>query len=682
MPNNVSRVGATVAEWVHFCFILGLTTDLLPVVSNTGAVVSPNSKMKGLGKTPSLYNGSRQAMGFYQWTEHIATDKHIDQWSRERDYGICIITRHVRLLDGDINDPDLARSVREFIEARYTLPVRSRSNSSKFGMAFSIEGNIPKRVIKMGEKNMIEFLGNGQQFIAAGTHTSGVRYAWEGGLPDDIPVLTLEQFEALWSELHAEFGVESAVTSASATPSRHVVLGQAIASDPVAKYLIDHSEEWVLKVERDGKMLITCPWKENHSLDSGATETVYYPKNTGGYDGGAFVCLHAGCKEHTQQGFRDGIGYRPSDPFAAFEDAPLTIEKTSTPASDGKPLKFIGEWVTDFCEQPDPEWFIKNVLPEAELAYVYGESAAGKSFFILDMCGALSRGEPWRGHKTKKCRVAYVCAEGAGGFRKRLRAYAHANGLRLSDLRILIFTLPPKLHEVADAVALADGITAMGGADIVVFDTLAQCSAGANENSGEDMGRVLANCKGIGRRLGGAMSILIHHSGKDASKGLRGWSGGYAAADCVIEVVRVENTQSGQMWRAATIVKQKDGEEGEEFLFMLEQVVVGFDDDGEPVTSCVMRANDTTPRLERVRIKAVKPREYEVLALQTLAALDFNPEVGVRYTVLSEEMKKHSVRPEGKDRRMAKFKTEIEKLAMEGRLVLENEMVRQIREVG
>ena len=42
-------------------------------------------------------------------------------------------------------------------------------------------------------------------------------------------------------------------------------------------------------------------------------------------------------------------------------------------------------------------------------------SGAGKSFMALDMAGAIARGLPWRGKKTKQGRVVYIAAEGAGG---------------------------------------------------------------------------------------------------------------------------------------------------------------------------------------------------------------------------------------------------------------------------
>jgi hypothetical protein len=141
----------------------------------------------------------------------------------------------------------------------------------------------------------------------------------------------------------------------------------------------------------------------------------------------------------------------------------------------------------------------------------------------------------------------------------------------------------PNLLEVKDAVDLVVGVEAAGGADVIVVDTLAQTMPGGNENAGEDMGKALAHCRRIHQRTG-ALVILIHHSGKDAAKGARGWSGLRAAADAEIEVLRDEAT--GQ--RSLRLSKNKDGEDGLQWGFELQIVQLGVDEDLDPITSCVV----------------------------------------------------------------------------------------------
>ena len=109
MPDN-AKFGATAGEWLHFDLILGLTSEMLPVVSNPDAVISSQSKIKKLGKTPSIYNRAGKVAGLVDWTSKVGTSAEVDKWSQVADYGICIQTRVVRALDIDV--PDMAKAER------------------------------------------------------------------------------------------------------------------------------------------------------------------------------------------------------------------------------------------------------------------------------------------------------------------------------------------------------------------------------------------------------------------------------------------------------------------------------------------------------------------------------------------------------------------------------------------
>lgn len=275
------------------------------------------------------------------------------------------------------------------------------------------------------------------------------------------------------------------------------------------------------------------------------------------------------------------------------------FDDVSEPSPVGRDLSMVKEQrfrvlsASEFAQRKPQRWIIKGVLPAAGLCVMYGDSGSGKTFLALDLVGAVARGAEWRGKRVRRGRVAYVVAEGVGGFRDRLDAYASHHGIELSTFALGVIADSPNLLEKADVKDLLLALATFGKADIIVVDTLAQSMPGGNENAGEDMGRVLAHCKAI-HRATGALVVLIHHSGKDAARGARGWSGLRGAADVQIEVVR-----SGDD-RAAVIDKQKDGAgEGDEFAFKLVQVVVGKDEDGEDTTSCVLNHVASVPRSER-----------------------------------------------------------------------------------
>jgi KaiC/GvpD/RAD55 family RecA-like ATPase len=237
--------------------------------------------------------------------------------------------------------------------------------------------------------------------------------------------------------------------------------------------------------------------------------------------------------------------------------------------------------IYDLSLQPPGDWLIKGVLPDADLVVLFGASGSGKTFVALDMAFCVAQGLPWRGNRAKQGKVVIIAAEGAGGLSKRAKAYAQHHGIDLRDVDIQIITAAPNfLHEEDIAEVLAE-IKALGEVTIVVVDTLAQVTPGANENGAEDMGRALANLRLI-REMAGATVMAVHHAGKDASKGSRGWSGIKAAADAQIEVIRHEDGQ-----REIHLEKMKDGEDGLRFGFRLEIIELGVDADGDRITSCV-----------------------------------------------------------------------------------------------
>lgn len=261
------------------------------------------------------------------------------------------------------------------------------------------------------------------------------------------------------------------------------------------------------------------------------------------------------------------------------------VNSTHTPGPEKTKAKgrFAFVQAADYLKRDPVVWAVKGVLPQAEMGAIYGESGAGKSFLALDLAMAIARGVPWRGHKVKQGSVAYVCAEGAGGFALRVQAYCEFHGVDIATLPLYILGDAPNLLEKTDVKEVVGELKALGKLSVVFVDTMAQVTPGANENSGEDMGRVLAHGKAMHRALK-AMIMWVAHAGKDTGKGLRGWSGIKGALD-----VEICTERAGEH-RAATVTKMKDGQgEGKEYGFALDTVVLGKDEDGDDITSCVLK---------------------------------------------------------------------------------------------
>lgn len=229
-------LGATAADWYHFDFELGLTRHLLPCVPAASDVVCvPGSALEGkVGKIPSQFNAMGQAHGLKDWQKRSIDPAEVALWARDRRLNLCVRTGQISgvyAIDVDVEDEKLAQEIGSVLEQQLGAPLvrRIRSNSHKFLVPFRMEGACKKRIITVVAANKaqgakaqrIELLGDGQQFVAAGTHSSGVRYEWAGGLPSQLPLLTYAHMNSMWSTLSDLFEVDktTATPPTTSTPS-------------------------------------------------------------------------------------------------------------------------------------------------------------------------------------------------------------------------------------------------------------------------------------------------------------------------------------------------------------------------------------------------------------------------------------------------------------------------------
>jgi RecA/RadA recombinase len=347
-----------------------------------------------------------------------------------------------------------------------------------------------------------------------------------------------------------------------------------------------------------------------------------------------------------------------------FED----LDETETSATYKPRFKILTG--SEFIASQGPlRWLVKGLLPKADVGILFGESGAGKTFIVLDLVMAIARGvDSWRGHRVRKGRVLYIVAEGAAGFQNRLQAYARHHQVSPDLLNVIADA--PNLLEPRTVADLLSDIKAVGVYDLVVVDTLAKTTPGANENASEDMGRALAHCARVSRDTG-AMVLLIHHSGKDASRGARGWSGLKGAVDVELEVMRDGND------RALQATKQKDGAEGQQYGFRLLPVLLGLDEDGDDVTSCVVEHSDLAAVVRRKRPRNEVVGSNEKIILRTLETLAKASEGGkVMCTDLLHEAAKEIPRGDAKkDKRRDYAFAAFENLERKQRILVDGQWV-------
>lgn len=400
------QYGATSEEWAHFDLILGLGEDLLPTVCDPSVEPSPRSKIKEHGRTPSVVNAEGQMAGIKGWTQ-IKANGELKRWSRDVRYGICIQTRQLRGIDIDVPDPVKAQSIADAVVRilGVKLPVRRREGTGKRLLAVMVEGDIRKSSFAVGPGEQIEFLGNGQMFVAAGARKNGSRYYWEDGLPGDIPTITREQYAALIAALAKEFAIEPVRETSGGERNRGEDLD---IEDPVAAWL--EEQGLVIGETGDGALLVACPWRDEHtSGEDGDSSTVWFRAGTKGHTDGHFSCLHGHCAGRSRSDFIAAIGF-PDDRAADFEN--LGPDPDEAKNADGeKPEQKPGieptayEWIDPWLI-PRREWIYGRHLIRKFVSATVSPGGLGKSSLEIVDALAMVTGRDLVGAKpTDKFRV-------------------------------------------------------------------------------------------------------------------------------------------------------------------------------------------------------------------------------------------------------------------------------------
>ncbi len=288
-----------------------------------------------------------------------------------------------------------------------------------------------------------------------------------------------------------------------------------------------------------------------------------------------------------------------------------TDEEGRDAKHEGPRKTFKLEAFDDITDEP-VEWLIEKVIPKQGFVALYGPPGSFKSFIALDLAAAIARQREWFGQKASPSgngAVVYVAGEGHGGIGARIKAcriyhnieagtpiyfLRHQINLRSSeeDFSSLIFAVRELTQELAIKV------------DLIVIDTLARAFGGGNENSSEDMGAFITSCGHLQGEFKAAL-MVIHHSGKDAAKGLRGHSSLLGAVDTELELLRFDDQPKGVL----TVSKQKDGEDGLRFGFEMVEVDIDQDREGSLSLDETRKSLAVSPSDEALKSRADEARK-------------------------------------------------------------------------
>ena len=320
---------------------------------------------------------------------------------------------------------------------------------------------------------------------------------------------------------------------------------------------------------------------------------------------------------------KSGVGQRYAEQACAKHGARMVMPPTPGDANDyaqdgndlaallipAKGNDVIAKLKVVFGDELSTEYEAPNELVEGMITIgssvvVYGDSNSGKTFWALSVATAIATGSDCYGRKTDPGLVVYLASEAPASIRSRMQAIKKFYGCSLENLAMV--PVPMNFYngdqDASDVVEMVKAIEAIKGKPVrlIIGDTLARMSAGANENSGEDMGPVMARFDQVAAATGAAM-MIIHHNGKDAARGARGWSGIRAHIDTEIEVTEKDGA------RSVTVTKQRElPSKGDTIYFKLEVIEMGTTKFGSPATTCVAVLDEQGEGAEQPRKKESK----------------------------------------------------------------------------
>jgi hypothetical protein len=178
------------------------------------------------------------------------------------------------------------------------------------------------------------------------------------------------------------------------------------------------------------------------------------------------------------------------------------------------------------------------------LAWLHGKPGAGKSFVAVDLACCVGTAKPWHGYTTTQGQVLYLIAEGASGIAERVDAWELAHNCVAINTHFL--PVPARLADPRGAPGV--DVAGLGmllkelRPVLVILDTQARVTVGAEENSSKDMGLFVESLELLRQwsraahpSTVGACILTVHHEPR-GGENLRGSIALDGAAESILSV--------------------------------------------------------------------------------------------------------------------------------------------------
>ncbi len=254
------------------------------------------------------------------------------------------------------------------------------------------------------------------------------------------------------------------------------------------------------------------------------------------------------------------------------------VANFGTSAETGIDMRDPDDWVPDVMD-----WTIYKRLPDKGIVLLYGETGSYKSFICLDLALHIVTGRNWMGYETHQKRVHYICAESGNSAKYRIEGWKRHHDVDRLNGQMIVTPHPIIVNNEEKYAEYINAIKASGNDfGVVIIDTLDRNMDGI-ETDLADMKTFLAAVDKLQRELD-CLVIIVHHTGKDKSRGAKGDNRLANAADAIYYIEKKADRTCRMSCQ-----KMKEGED--DFFFNLRAEVIEtqyIDRQGFPITSLIM----------------------------------------------------------------------------------------------
>ena len=369
-----------------------------------------------------------------------------------------------------------------------------------------------------GDDSAVEVLGEGQQFVASGIHPDTLKpYRWPDDslidlTPGDLTAVTPEQLHTFLDGCRNILGrvgtlkgrVSERTPAVNGTSLMLKELDGEMREIEAALAFLpnndEHYDDWIGTLHAikgalgDGGRELAHRWsKRSEKYDEAETDRAWDSIKD---------VRHIGAGSIYHWAAQYGFNLRDIRDEAKEE----VKQEAAQEAVKGRILS-LGQ----LASLPPPSPLVDGVIFRNTLVNVFGPPASFKSFLALDIGLSVAHGGSWHGRQVHSGPVLYIAGEGAAGIRKRASAWMQNHGV--ADNGEPFFVLPQAVN--------------------------------------------IRDCDRIKTAFDGATVMIVHHSGKDTTRGARGHSSLYGAVDTELELKRSQGSDSVTIRNS----KQKDAEE-------------------------------------------------------------------------------------------------------------------------